>query len=125
MHRVFVVDDHPHMRQNYSALIGSEHSLQVCGEAASGVEALEKIADAAPDLVVLDVSLAGDMDGTELLQRLLSTNAGLRILVVSGYDEAAFAERVVALGASGYVAKGDANAFLQAIRQVITPNTPS
>lgn len=123
MVKVFIVDDHLQVRQNYVLLIRREPDLECCGEAASGREAMSKIPLAAPDIVVLDVSLQGDMDGVELLKYLRSHYLELPILVVSGHDEAVYAQRIVKLGAQGYVMKGDAVVFLQAVRQVAAGQT--
>ena len=119
--KVIIVDDHASVRQNYTLLISAQPGLQLCGTATSGAEALSKIAITMPDLIVLDLSLEGDMDGAELLKILRTTHADLRVLVVSGYDEPHFIERIIRLGACGYVTKGDAAAFLQAIRQFTSP----
>jgi DNA-binding NarL/FixJ family response regulator len=116
--KVFIVDDHPMVRQNYVLLIHREPDLECCGEAASGYEAMSKISVVAPDIVVLDVSLQGEMDGVELLKEIRRCYVDLPVLVVSGHDEAIYAERIMGLGAHGYVMKGDAIAFLQALRQV-------
>jgi DNA-binding NarL/FixJ family response regulator len=119
MTRIFVIDDHPVVRQSYALLIRREAELVLCGEAASGREALEKIPLCAPDVVVMDMSLQDDMDGIVLLQQLAAQKANLAVLVVSGHDELIYAQRLIELGARGYVMKGDATAFLQALRQVI------
>jgi DNA-binding NarL/FixJ family response regulator len=123
MFKVFIVDDHPAVRQNYVLLLRREADLECCGEAASGLEALEKIETTTPDIVVLDVSLHGEMDGVELLRQLQSRYERLPVLVVSGHDELIYAERLLNIGARGYVQKGDAVAFLQAIRQVVRGDT--
>jgi DNA-binding NarL/FixJ family response regulator len=118
MWKVFIVDDHPLVRQNYVLLIRREPDLECCGEAASGSEAMSKIPLAAPDIVVLDVSLQGDLDGVEFLKQFRRRYLELPVLVVSGHDEAVYAERILRLGAQGYVMKGDAVAFLRALREV-------
>jgi DNA-binding NarL/FixJ family response regulator len=118
MPKIFIVDDHPVIRQNYILLIRRESNLEICGEASSGLEALAQIHQLNPDIVVLDVSLTGEMDGVELLKQLLAWRSDLAVLMVSGHDESIYAERVLQLGARGYVAKGDALLFLQALRQV-------
>lgn len=118
MLKVFIVDDHPQVRQNYVLLMRREPDLECCGEAASGHEAMTKIPLATPDIVVLDVSLQGEMDGVELLKHLRCHYLELPVLVVSGHDEGVYAEQLLRLGAKGYVMKGDAVAFLQALRQV-------
>jgi DNA-binding NarL/FixJ family response regulator len=123
MAKIFLVDDHPVVRQNYTLLIQREPSMEVCGEAATGLEAIERIRQVSPDVVVLDVSLSGAMDGLELLKQLQAWRPELSVLVVSGHDELLYAERILRMGARGYVMKGDALLFLQALHQVVNGET--
>ncbi len=119
MHDVFVVDDHPVMRRGYEALIGQESDLQVAGEASSAEEALEKLADAEPDLIIVDISLEG-MSGIELIKHLQSQHPDLPILVVSMHDETLYGERALHAGARGYVMKSEVDdVIIEAIRQVL------
>ena len=67
-HKIFVVDDHPIMRKGYATLINREPDLTVCGEAEGTLDALEAVPAAAPDLVVVDISLVG-MNGIERIKR--------------------------------------------------------
>jgi DNA-binding NarL/FixJ family response regulator len=119
MHKIFIVDDHPAVRQNYLLLLEREPGMECCGEATSAGEALTKISETSPDIVVLDISLHGAMDGVTLLQQIRTDYADLAILVVSGHDEAVYAEKILRLGARGYVMKGDALAFVKALRKVV------
>ncbi len=123
MARIFIVDDHLLVRQGYVFLICRELQMEVCGEATSGKEALEKIPLCIPDAVVLDISLSGDMNGIQLLKQLQTLYPDLPVLVVSGHDERIYAERLLRLGARGYVMKGDPAAFMQALRQVVNGET--
>lgn len=120
MAKVFIVEDHPVVRKGYVAFLSREPDLEICGEAASGQDALKKIREKQPDLVVLDVSLQGDMNGVELLKRLRVEFPKLPVLVVSGHDEAIYGDMMRSNGAWGYVMKGDVGAFLRAIREVLS-----
>jgi DNA-binding NarL/FixJ family response regulator len=117
--RVFIVEDHPVVRKGYVAFILREPDLEVCGEAASAKEALELLPTANADVVVLDVSLPGGMNGIDLLRELKQLYPDLPILVVSGNEEAVYGELVVGLGAWGYLMKGNAEAFIQAVRSMV------
>jgi DNA-binding NarL/FixJ family response regulator len=117
--RVFIVEDHPVVRKGYVAFIRREPGLEVCGEVASAEEALEKLPSANADVAVLDVSLPGDMSGIDLLRELKQLFPDLPILVVSGNEEAVYGEMVVGLGAWGYVMKGNAEVFIQAVRAMV------
>lgn len=123
MKAVYVIDDHAAVRQNYGLLITREQDMVVCGEAASADEALVGVVECNPDLIVLDISLQGEIDGVELLKRLHADRPDLPILVVSGHDEVVYADRMLRLGARGYVMKGDALLFMEALRQVAAGQT--
>jgi len=117
--RIFVVDDHPIMRDGISQLIDQQADLEVCGEASSAQEALGNLAAADPDLLLVDISLAG-MDGIELIKIVRKREPRLPMLVLSMHEEALYAERAVRAGARGYVMKhASSETLLTAIRRVL------
>jgi DNA-binding NarL/FixJ family response regulator len=118
MYTIFIIDDHAAVRQGYTLLIQREPDMRVCGETANATDALRLVAECDPDIVVLDISLQGSVDGVDLLKRLHATWPGMAILVVSGHDEMVYAQRMLRLGARGYVMKGDALLFMEALRRV-------
>lgn len=116
---VFVVDDHPLMRDGISQLIDQQPDLRVCGGASSGPEALAALDRLEPDLMLVDISLPG-MDGIELIKAVRKRAARLPLLVLSMHDESLYAERAVRAGAKGYVMKhASAETLLTAIRRVL------
>lgn len=119
MARVFIVEDHPVVRKGYVAFIRREPGLEVCGEASSAAEALELLPTVNADVAVIDVSLPGGISGIDLLRELKTLYPDLPILVVSGNEEAVYGEMVVSLGAWGYVMKGNAEVFIQAVRAMV------
>lgn len=119
MHKIFIVEDHPVMRQQYTAFIERESLLSICGEAASVREAMEKIPINEPDIVIVDISLDGDQDGIELVRQLRTRYPDLGLLVVSGHEDTIYTNLIVKAGASGYVVKGNPEAFITAIYQVL------
>jgi DNA-binding NarL/FixJ family response regulator len=123
MYTIFIIDDHAAVRQGYTLLIQREPDMQVCGETANATDALQLVADCGPDIVVLDISLQGSVDGVDLLKRLHDAWPDMSILVVSGHDEMVYAQRMLRLGARGYVMKGDALLFLEALRRVAEGQT--
>ena len=117
-YRIFILEDHPIMRRGYRTLINGEMDIEVCGEAETAIEAMEKIPGANPNLVIADISLEG-MNGIEFIKRLQSERPDLEVLVVSMHDESLYAERALQAGAVGYVMKKEAdNSVLTAIRRV-------
>lgn len=117
--RVLVVDDHPLMREGLAELIAGQRDIEVCGEADSVATALAAIDALQPDVVVLDLTLGQD-DGVALVATLHSRSPLLPILVLSMHDETVYAEKMISLGARGYVMKQEASeVFLVALRKVI------
>src|SRR5437660_12895903 len=84
--RVFIVDDHPIVRQGLAQMINQEVDLTVCGEAEDVQNALEAIAELHPDLVLVDLSLKGG-SGLDLLEAVRTRASMLPALVVSMHDE--------------------------------------
>jgi DNA-binding NarL/FixJ family response regulator len=116
---VFIVDDHPLVRQGLAMLIDMQGDLRTAGEASDFQQALEGIASAKPDLAIVDLSLKGT-DGLELTKALRKRHPRLAVLVISMYDEAIYAERALKAGARGYIMKREANEeLLNAIRRVL------
>jgi DNA-binding NarL/FixJ family response regulator len=116
---VFLVDDHPLVREHLTALIEREADLEVCGEAADAPTALALIGQHAPDLVILDVSLKR-ASGLDLLKELKELRPKLAVLVLSMHDETLYAERSLRAGAMGYITKEEATVnILSAIRRVL------
>src|SRR5271170_8172172 len=97
--KVFLVDDHPIVRQGLALLIDRETDLIVCGEADGAHSAFQAIASLAPDLVVLDISLSGP-DGLDVLKEIRMKTANLPVLILSMHDETIYAERAMRAGAN-------------------------
>jgi DNA-binding NarL/FixJ family response regulator len=117
--RVFLIDDHPIVRQGLALFIDREPDLMVCGEAEGANSALQAIRESVPDFVVLDISLDGP-DGLELLKTLRATYPNLPVLILSMHDESAYAERALRAGANGYIMKQEATErVLVAIRRIL------
>lgn len=118
-HRIFVVDDHPIVRQGLVQLISSESDLVVCGEGEDAYEALRAIRRTKPELVLLDISLKGS-DGIELLKELRAAGDDTHVLMLSMHDETLYADRALRAGARGYIMKHEApQMLLGAVRAVL------
>jgi DNA-binding NarL/FixJ family response regulator len=118
--KVFLVDDHPLVREWLSQLIQREADLMVCGEAEDTQDAVGKIGETKPDVVIADISLK-TTHGLELVKDLQAQFPKLPVLVLSMHDESLYAERVLRAGAMGYITKQESTRkVLQAIRQVLS-----
>ena len=117
--RVFLVDDHPMMRDGMCRLIDSEPGLMCCGGAQSAEEAISGIPRCRPDLVITDITLP-QRSGLDLIKDLAAMEPDLPVFVYSMHDEAFYAERALRAGARGYLMKeAGSEKMLAAIRQVL------
>ncbi|WP_166830215.1 response regulator transcription factor [Thalassoroseus pseudoceratinae] len=125
--RVLIVDDHEIVRQGYRQILGNDPSLEICGEAATEMEATQKITQLNPDLVVVDISLRNG-HGLEICKQIRAWNeqsdasspSPMKSLVVSAHDDELYAERALHAGASGYLNKGETGERLvEAIHRVL------
>ena len=120
---IFVVDDHPVVRWGYISLINLEPDLEVCGEADTAFEALDKIPEANPDLAIVDISLEG-MNGIELTKQLQVLHPDLPVLIVSMHDEVLYGDRALRAGARGYIMKREVRTkIVEAIRRLLKGGT--
>jgi DNA-binding NarL/FixJ family response regulator len=118
--KIFLVDDHPIMRQGLAQLINHELDLVVVGEANDASAGLAGVLDLKPDLVVIDISLPGK-NGLELIKDIRSQNKTVALLIHSMHDESLYVERVLRAGAQGYIMKQEgAKRVMEAIRKVLT-----
>ena len=103
---VFIVDDHPVLRQGLGALIDAQSDMRVCGEADSAPLAKTEVARCSPDVVIVDISLATG-SGLELIKDLHYRHPGLPLLALSMHREELYGPRAIAAGAKGYVCKSE------------------
>ena len=117
--RVFIVDDHPLVREGLTNLINGQDDLIICGEAKNSAQALDGIMKADPDVALIDISLENE-SGLELVKQLGSRFPLVALIVLSMHDETLFAERVLRAGARGYVMKHETSkSVLASIRRVL------
>ena len=118
-HRVYLVDDHPLVREGLGNLINQQTDLNVCGEAEDSGGAISGIQGTQPDVVLVDISLKNE-SGLELVKTLKNQFPDLAVIVISMHDEALYAERALHAGARGYVMKRETTKnVLTAIRRVL------
>jgi DNA-binding NarL/FixJ family response regulator len=117
--RVFIVDDHPLVREGLSNLINGQDDLVVCGEAEDSAQTITGIVKARPDVALIDISLKNE-SGLELVKDLGSQFPFVALIVLSMHDEALYAERALRAGARGYVMKRETSkSVLASIRRVL------
>jgi DNA-binding NarL/FixJ family response regulator len=117
---VFIVDDHPLLRQGLALLINRERDLAVCGEAEEAQTAMREITLKKPDILIADLSLNGP-DGLDLLKNLRMLYPNLPVLVLSMHDESIYAERALRARANGYIMKQEATEkVLVAVRRILS-----
>ncbi len=102
--RVFVVDDHPAIRDALRDTCQRYEDLEIIGESGTAEDTFAGLETSSPDVVVVDLSL-GDAHGLDLIKSLTAQAPHLQILVYSMYDESVYAERAIQAGAAGYVMK--------------------
>ncbi|HEV8480635.1 MAG TPA: response regulator transcription factor [Candidatus Eisenbacteria bacterium] len=116
--RVYLVDDHPLVRESLASLIERQPDLNVCGEADTAAAALAGIAETDPDVAIVDLSL-GEQSGLDLIRQINLEHPHVAVLVLSMHDEALFAVRALRAGARGYIMKREASGkVILAIRRV-------
>jgi DNA-binding NarL/FixJ family response regulator len=116
--RVFIVDDHPLVREFLADLIEQQPDLIVCGQAGDQRSALAGIASTNPDVAIVDLSL-DDRTGLDLIRDLKASHPSVALLVLSMHDEELYAERALRAGARGYIMKREATGnVILAIRRV-------
>ena len=117
--RVFIVDDHPLVREGLTNLINGQDDLIVCGEAKDSAQAINGIGKARPNVALIDISLENE-SGLELVKTLEDQFPQVALIILSMHDEALYAERALRAGAQGYVMKHETSkSVLASIRQVL------
>jgi len=117
--RIFLVDDHPLVREWLTHLINQQPDLTVCGEAENAPAARLAIPTTHAELVIVDLNLPNS-SGLELIKNLKDLHPAVPVLVLSMHDESLYAERAFRAGARGYVNKREtAQKVVAAIRRVL------
>ena len=121
--RIFVVDDHPLVREWLTTLIDQTEDLEVCGGSEETGAALRGIAECQPDLAIIDLSLGGE-SGLDLIRTIGQQHPSVAMIVLSMHDEHVYAERSIRAGARGYVMKRESTKrVVDAIHRVLAGST--
>ena len=115
--RVMIVDDHSVVRMGLAAIINLEKDLVICGEAENGAEAIKRVQELKPDVIVMDLMMP-DMDGAETTAEVLKVSPESKVLILTTFGTSTDISRAIAAGATGAVTKNLSNAELtDAIRK--------
>jgi DNA-binding NarL/FixJ family response regulator len=116
--RILLVDDHPIVRQGLKTLLEAHPGWEIIGEAADGLEAVDKADRLHPDVMVLDVTMP-KMNGLEACRQIRQKAPGLEILFVTQHDSPQMMREALEAGARGYVVKSNAaRDLLEAVEAV-------
>jgi len=102
--KVLIVDDHALMRDGISALLNVNDDIEVIGEASEGKEAIKKMAELKPDVVVMDIAMP-NMDGMEATRQIVKTNRDVKVLILTQHENKEYVLSAIKAGASGFVPK--------------------
>ena len=102
--RIFLIDDHAVVRAGIRMLLESQTNLLVVGEAESGEEAVRRVPDLAPDIVICDLTLPG-INGIEATKLLKGKLPGTRFIALSMHEEPEYVQGFLEVGGSGYIPK--------------------
>jgi DNA-binding NarL/FixJ family response regulator len=102
--KILIVDDHTVLRDGIRALLSLHDDIEIVGEAAEGKEAIEKVRELNPDVVIMDIAMPG-MDGLEATRRIRKKNSAVKVLVLSQYDNREYILSCIKAGTSGYIPK--------------------
>jgi DNA-binding NarL/FixJ family response regulator len=117
--RVLIIDSHPIVREGLRRVVENEQDLMICAEADTARDARNAIKECNPDVIIADIGLDHG-DGIELVRDVRAHYADLPILVLSSHDETIYAERMLSVGANGYIMKqATSEQILLSLRRVL------
>jgi DNA-binding NarL/FixJ family response regulator len=116
---LLIVDDHEVVRRGLRVLIESHPGWEVCGEAVSGREAVEKAKKLTPDVVVMDLAMP-ELNGLEATRQILKAAPRTRVLILTMHESEQLVREVLEAGAQGYVLKSDAGRDLVAAIEALS-----
>ncbi|MEU1281057.1 response regulator transcription factor [Streptomyces sp. NPDC005805] len=106
--RVMIVDDQAMVREGFSVLLGAMPDIEVVGEAVNGREAVAKVAELAPDVVLMDIRMP-ELNGIDATREIVAADTGAKVLVLTTFDLDEYVYQALRAGASGFLLK-DASA---------------
>jgi DNA-binding NarL/FixJ family response regulator len=126
--RIVIVDDHEVARRGVRSVLAANSSLEVVAELVDGEQAIDKVPELSPDIILLDISLPG-ISGIEAAKSIRKNSPDSRIIFVSQHHSVILAKDALRAGASGYVVKSDAGrdllSAIEAVREGRTFISPA
>jgi DNA-binding NarL/FixJ family response regulator len=117
--RIVIADDHEIFRRGLRSLLESHTNWQVCGEAVNGREAIERVQELKPDVVVLDVTMP-QMNGLEAAREIRRNIPESKVVILSQHEAALMKQSALAAGAGAYVTKSEVSRELMSAIETIT-----
>ena len=102
--RIVIADDHPVVRQGLATVLGQEEGLEVVGQAANGLEAVDQARKLQPDIILMDLQMP-EMDGVEAILEIKMETSDIGIIILTTYDTDDYIFRGIEAGARGYLLK--------------------
>jgi DNA-binding NarL/FixJ family response regulator len=119
MPRVLIVDDHAFVRRGVQHILDLLSEWELCGEAANGMDGVRMVDELRPDVVLMDVSMAG-MDGIQATRKVRNTNSRIKIILITLHESVEVLRSGFRAGANGYLLKADAEEeLIKALRIVV------
>lgn len=116
--KVVLADDHANVRHGLRNILSQSPEIEIVGEAKNGIEALERVKELNPDLLLLDIEMPG-LKGHDVAQKMREAGSSARVLALSGYDEKHYIQRMFTSGAAGYLTKDEApDQLIAAVEEV-------
>ena len=121
--KLFLVDDHPVVREGLRAMLSGEPTMDLVGEASSGEEAVDRIKELGPDVVLMDIRMSG-MSGIEAARHVKDESPTTSIIMLTMYDSEMYVVDAIRCGAAGFLTKDCSRELLcHAIRAVVNGGT--
>lgn len=120
--RILIVDDNLFVRQQLRELLAAHSSWEVCGEGADGVDAVHKVQELRPDIVVMDLSMPV-MNGLRATQEITKLTPRIPVVMFSMYLSPHFTDSARAVGARGVVSKSEPQQIVRAVETLLAGDT--
>ncbi|MFE7978723.1 response regulator [Streptomyces shenzhenensis] len=116
--RVLIADDQEMVRQGFTVLLNTQPDIEVVAQAVDGLDAVAKVGDIAPDVVLMDIRMP-ELSGIEATRRITVDNPGIKVLVLTTFDLDEYVYEALRAGASGFLLKdASADKLAEAVRVV-------